>query len=219
MTLSIHGGIAPGTAVILRTAVILGIAGILYAAGDRMTQAEKALTESRAATLHTHRIAQSLKSLANAYELAMNEYYSTVLEYPAYRRKAGAHQASIAAELAALARMQAAGAGMLTELNGAFREMETYRAALESALAGEDKDWDAAREALFKVNVVSVRAIQQADLLARVANEQAAALDTGWQAHQAGALTLLRVAMGLALGLAGLGVAGAVRYRRAACRG
>lgn len=196
--------------------ILLAVAGLLYSASDRLGMVGHAVGESREATLHAYRIAQSLKSLANGYELAMNEYYSTVLEYPVYRQKVATHQAAIETELAALAKVQGGDAGAVAGLHGAFKELETFRAALEGALAGEDKDWDGAREALFKVNVVSVRGIQQADLLARIANERAVALDATWQEHQARALTTMRIALVLALAAAALGIIGAIRCNRIA---
>jgi hypothetical protein len=196
-------------------ALLLAVTGLLYATSDRLDTAARAAGDGREATLHAYRIAQALKSLSNGYELAMNEYYSTVLEYPIYRQKAADHQAAIAQELAALAKLGNIDTAPAAELARAFKEMETYRIALEAALSPDEKDWDAAREALFKVNVVSVRAIQQADILARVADERARSLDRNWQAHQADALTLLRVAMAAAL-VAGIALALACLGRRAA---
>ena len=165
-------------------AILLAIAGITHYSDQQTTMARDAANESRGATLQGFRVAHSLKSLANGYELAMNEYYSTVLDFPTYRKKAADHQAAIQRELATLTGLRTGAPESADALNQAFKEMETYRMALEAALAPSDKDWDAAREALFKLNVVSVRAIQQADTLATVAGERATALDADLQASQ-----------------------------------
>lgn len=203
------------TMAVVAAVLTLVAAGLVYSASDRLSLAGKAAGEARSATLHAYRIAQALKSLANGYELAMNEYYSTVLEFPAYRQKAADHQAAIQRELAMLGKLGAGDAGAVAELNRAFKEMESFRAALESALSAADRDWDGAREALFKLNVVSVRAIQQADILARIADERAVALDKGWLDHQAQALTMLRGAMLAALAAGLLIAVGAFRAGRA----
>lgn len=179
--------------------LVLIAAGLIHASSDRLDMAGTAAGEGREATLHSYRIAQSLKSLSNGYELAMNEYYSTVLAFDVYRQKAADHQAAIERDLTALKQLRAGDANAVTELTRAFKEMETFRIALEGALSSVDKDWDGAREALFKLNVVSVRAIQQADNLARIADERAVALDRDWQEHQSKALTMLRVAMAATL--------------------
>ena len=190
-------------------------AGLMYSASDRVSMAGKAAGEARVATLHSYRIAQSLKSLANGYELAMNEYYSTVLDFPVYQKKAAEQKAAIDRELSTLASLKDGDVNTVAELNGAFREMETYRLALERALSGTDKDWDGAREALYKLNVLSVRTIQQADTLARIADERAVALDKGWMDHQSQALITLRIAMALAIAAAILTLSGALRAKRA----
>jgi hypothetical protein len=195
--------------------IVLAVAGLLYSASDRMSMAGRAAADSREATLQAYRIAQSLKSLANGYELAMNEYYSTVLEFSGYQKKATEQKAAIDRELAALATLKDGDTTGGAELNRSFREMETYRLALESAMSGADKDWDGAREALYKLNLLSVRTIQQADTLARVADERAQALDKDWLAHQSQALDSLRVAMVLALATAVLILSGALRAKRA----
>jgi hypothetical protein len=178
---------------------VLIAASLIHASSDRLGMASTAAGEAREATLHSYRIAQSLKSLSNGYELAMNEYYSTVLEFHVYRQKAADHQAAIERELTALAKLGTGDATAVAKLTRAFQEMEAFRAALEGALSSADKDWDGAREALFKLNVVSVRAIQQADILARIADERAVALDRDWQELQSEALTMLRVAMAVVL--------------------
>lgn len=179
--------------------ILLAVAGLVYTANERISQASASTAEALESTLRGHRTAQTLKSLASGYELAMNEYYSTVLDFPVYRRKTAEHQSAISQELATLEKLKGGDAQATAELGRAFKEMETYRLALEAALAADDKDWDAAREALFKINVVSVRAIQQTDVLSRVASERATALDRDWQSHQAQAATSLHIAMGATL--------------------
>lgn len=194
--------------------VVLIAAGLMYSASDRLSMAGKAAAGAREATLHSYRIAQALKSLANGYELAVNEYYSTVLELPVYQRKVADHQSAIERELAMLAKLGTGDAYAVAELNRAFNEMKTFRIELEGALSATQKDWDGAREALFKLNVVSVRAIQQADILARIADERAVALDHGWQEHQSQALAVLRYAIATALVAAILAAIGSLWFGR-----
>lgn len=174
-------------------------AGLSFWAGAQLSSAHKASGASREATFKSYRIAQSLKSSIAGYELTMNEFYSTVLAFPAYQKKATTHKANIEQELAALATMQEGQAATATELSKIHGEMDSYRLSLESAMTSEDKDWDRAREALFKMNVLSTRAIHQADLLGQSAGDRATALDMTWQAHQMQAFLLLRIAATLAL--------------------
>lgn len=81
-------------------------------------------------------------------------------------------------------------------------------------MTSADKDWDRAREALFKINVLSTQAIYQADLLGQSASERATALDISGQAHQAQALLLLRIAALLALVTGGAMLLGTLRLGR-----
>lgn len=203
------------TVATVSTIIVFVAVGLIYAANDRLSIATKEASGAREATLYSYRIAQSLKSLASGYELAMNEYYSTVLEYPAYQEKTTAHQAAIKRELAMLAKLGAGDANASAELYRAFNDMESFRIALEKSLSAVDKDWDGAREALFKLNVVSVRAIQQADILARVADERVVAMDQGWLEHQSQAQAVLQGSMAAALTAAMLFVFGAMRFGRA----
>lgn len=172
-------------------------AGSAYLAGQQMDQADETADAAQAATFKSYRIAQSLKALAAGHELTMNEFYSTVLEFPTYQKKSAAQKVAIENELSALVELQQDDAA--SELARLFTEMDRFRLDLENAMTGDQTDWDAAREALFKLNVLSVQAIQQADFLGQSASQRAAALDTGSQIHQSRALLWLRVSMALAL--------------------
>jgi len=190
-------GIRTGAGMV--TVIALAIAALMYLANDRMSQAGQTAAEAREATLHTYRVAQSLKSLIHGYELVINEYYSTVLELPNYRKKAAETKTAIDGELAALARLNTGDATAVADLDAAFKEIEALRLELEAALSGEDKNWDLAREALYKLNVVAVRAVQPADRIAHIAGEQSVAMDAAWQGQQAQALRIMQIAMLLAL--------------------
>jgi len=183
--------------------IALIAAGFSYWAGEQVSMAGKEAGDAREATFKSYRVAQSVKSLAAGYELTMNEFYSTVLEFPAYQKKSTEQRAAIERELAALATLQEGGATTATELTRIYKEMDSFRLGLENAMTSEEKDWDRAREALFKINVLSTQAIHQADLLGQSTNERAAALDMSGQASQSQALLLLRIATALAL-LAGV---------------
>lgn len=177
------------------TVTLLITAGLLFHTGDNLNMASKVAGGAREATLHSYRIAQALKSLSSGYELAVNEYYSTVLDFPVYQRKATEHQAAIERELLTLEKLGTGDAKAVAEMKRAFSEMQVFRKAVETALSAKEKDWDGAREALFKLNLVSIYAIQQADTLSHIAEENAASLDQSWQMQQTQALSLLRSAM------------------------
>ena len=78
----------------------------------------------------------------------------------------------------------------------------------------DEQDWDRAREALFKLNVLSVQAIQQADFLGISASERATALDTRWQAQQSQSIRLLNITTALAVLVGVLLMVGALRTGR-----
>lgn len=179
--------------------VTLIAAGLAYWAGEQVSLAGKEGSETRDVTFKSYRAAQSLKSLAAGYELTMNEFYSTVLEFPAYQVKSSAQRTAIDAELASLATTQDGGATTAAQLTQIYKEIDGFRVALESAMTSADKDWDRAREALFKMNVLSVQAIHLANLLGNSANDRATALEKSGQAAQTQALLLLRIAALLAL--------------------
>ena len=182
---------------ILAAIITLSAAGLSYWAGEQINLAGKENVEAREATFKSYRAAQSLKALTAGYELAMNEFYSTVLEFPAYQKKSSEQRTAIERELATLATLQDGGVATATELTRLYKEMDSFRRGLETAMTSADKDWDRAREALFKLNVLSTQAIRQADLLGQSTNERATALDMRWQAYQQQSLTLLRVVMAL----------------------
>lgn len=195
----------------LAALIALIAAGLSYWAGEQISMAAKDGSETRDATFKSYRIAQSLKSLAAGYELTMNEFYSTVLEFPAYQKKSSDQKKSIDLELAALSTHQEGEAATAAELTRLYKEMDSFRLSLEGAMTSADKDWDRAREALFKLNVLSVQAIYQADLLGQSASERAAALDMRGQANQSQAILLLRIAAILALVAGVVMLVGAIR--------
>ena len=100
-------------------------------------------------------------------------------------------------------------------LSQRFKQMEGFRQELDGAMTSDEKDWDRAREALFKLNVLSVQVIQQADFLGNSASERATALDARWQAQQSQAILLLNVTTALAVLVGVMLVFGAMRARRA----
>ncbi|MBT9568546.1 MAG: hypothetical protein IV085_09640 [Thiobacillus sp.] len=178
--------------------VALIMAGLSFWAGQKISMAGKTAEAAREVTFKSYRIAQSLKALAAGYELTMNEFYSTVLTYPVYREKSAAQKIAIESELAALEGLHQGDTATVVELTQRFREMENFRQELDSALTRDEQDWDRAREALYKLNVLSVQAIQQADFLGRSASERATSLDSRWQAQQSQSILLLNVVTALA---------------------
>lgn len=172
------------------------VGGLVYIAGDRLHSAGGEGNAALAASLDGYRHAQALKAQAAGYELTMNEFYSTVLDAPAYQKKVLQQKTAIEQELVALAGTERDGK-TVAELHRIYKDMEGFRQGLESALSGADKDWDRAREALFKLNLLSIQAIQQAEVLAQVSRDQAVNLDKTWQSGLTQALTLLNLALGV----------------------
>ncbi len=191
--------------------VALTAAGLSFWAGEQISLAGKEGSNARAATFQSYRAAHALKSLAAGYELTMNEFYSTVLEFPAYQKKSSAQKSAIDGELVVLATLQQDGAATAAEFTRLYKDMNGFRQILESAMTSAEKDWDRAREALFKMNVLSSQAIYQADLLSQSASERAAALDTSWQLHQSQALLFSRLAAALAVIAGAIAMVGAFR--------
>ena len=209
-------GIRAGAAVV--AAILMTAVALVHLASGRMGMAGEAAAQARSATLHTYRAAQSIKSLIHGYELTINEYYSTVLELPEYRQKIVGLKAKIDGELQALTKQNTSPAQAVVQLDEAFGQIEALRLELEGALDGENKDWDLAREALYKLNLVSLQAVQSPDIIARVAEERAAEMDAAWQDHQSRALWQMRLAMMLVLVAGILMLAGAFRAGRASAR-
>ena len=199
----------------LAAVVALLVAGLSFWAGQQISMAGKTADAARDATFQSYRIAQSLKALAAGYELTMNEFYSTVLTYPVYQKKSAAQKAAIELELAALNGLPEGNTATVAELTKRFGEMEGFRQELDSAMTRDDQDWDRAREALFKLNVLSVQVIQQADFLGRSASERATVLDTSWQAQQSQSILLMRTTTALAVLVGVMLVFGAMRARHA----
>ena len=203
------------SAAVIAALLVFIVAGLAYFAADRINLASKGAGDGRDAMFQSYRVAQSLKALAAGYELTMNEYYSTVLEFPAYQKKSADQKLEIERELAALAALPDGGAETKAEFARLYQEIDTYRRSLEDAMAAPEKDWDRAREALYKLNVISVQVIHRADALGQIASESATALDQGWQARQFDALQLLRIAILISLAAGVALLFGAVRSGRA----
>ena len=121
-------------------AVLLVAAVFAVTAINRMDTSRVAAEEEREATLHTFRSAQTLKSLIHGYELAINEYYSTVLELPEYQTKATALKSAIDRELVALSKRNTRPETEVSRLNVAVQEIETLRRELDKALTGPSQD-------------------------------------------------------------------------------
>lgn len=174
-------------------------AGLVYQAKGHLNMADKAASEAREATFHTYRIAQTIKTLIHGYELSINEYYSTALKFPDYQKKSAEFKQAIQSEMSDLERLKTGDAKTMADLKAALDEIEGMRVELEGALASENRDWDLAREALYKLTVVSVRVAQPSEQLASFAAEQAVALDAVWRDQQSQAQMKMRIALILAL--------------------
>ena len=196
------------------TLIALIVASLSFCSGQQISMAGKTADAAREATFKSYRISQSLKALAAGYELTMNELYSTTLAFPVYQKKSAAQKVAIERELAALHDLHEGDTAAVAELTQRFREMERFRQELERAMTRDEQDWDRAREALFKLNVLSVQAIQQADFLGISASERATALDTRWQAQQSQSIRLLNITTALAVLVGVLLMFGALRTGR-----
>jgi hypothetical protein len=157
---------------------------------------------------HSPRIAVQLsyrlQSLTTAYELVLNEYYSTVIDETRYRTKLGSLQLSIDSDIAtlgALSKPEYAAAGH--EIRRSIGDIEKYRQLLDKAMQEGSRDWDAAREALFKVNILSTQAIEVASRLAKASTEHGTALETSIAQLQQQAQWFM-IAAAIAAGLLGV---------------
>ena len=185
---------------ILAALLILAVTALVYQASDQMRNADQSAQSAREASLHSYRAAQSLKALTAGYELTMNEFYSTVLDFSAYQKKADEQRAAIAQELSDLSKLPDGDTKTIDEISKLYKDIDVYRADLEQALSGTgSQDWDRAREALYKANVLSVQAIHRADVLGKLAQDQALSLDKHWQLEGSQAQFLLRIVMALSL--------------------
>ncbi len=185
---------------IIAALIVLAVAGLAYSAGGQMRVADAGAQNAREASLHAYRAAQSLKALTAGYELTLNEFYSTVLEFSAYTKKSGEQKAAIERELTTLSTLPDADPKAIAQIRQLYQEIDIYRLDLENALnTTEGQDWDRAREALYKMNVLSLQAIHRADEIGKYANDRALALDKRWQADGSQALMLLHAATGLAV--------------------
>lgn len=200
---------------LLAAFIALVVAGLSFWSGQQINMAGQTAEAARTTTFTSYRIAQSLKAMAAGYELTMNEFYSTTLSFPTYQEKAAAQKAAIEKELAALATLDEGDTATVAALTQRFKEMEPFRQELESALTGNEQDWDRAREALFKLNVLSVQAIQQADFLGRSASERATSLESNWRAQQSQTLMTLNTTTALSMLVGVMLVLGALRSRSA----
>ena len=188
------------TIALIAALIVLAVAGLAYSAGGQMRIADAGAQSAREASLHAYRSAQSLKALTAGYELSLNEFYSTVLEFSAYTKKSGEQKAAIERELATLSTQPDADPKAIAQIRQLYKEIDNYRLDLEKALTAADgQDWERAREALYKLNVVSVQAIHRADEIGRFAHDRAVALDKRWQADGSQALMLLHAATGLSV--------------------
>lgn len=157
---------------------------------------------------HSPRVAVQLsyrlQSLTTAYELALNEYYSTVIDEARYRSKIQALQQSIDSDIAtlgSLSKIEYAAAGH--EIRRSMSEIEKFRQRLDKALQDGSRDWDAAREALFKINILSTQAIEIASRIAKASVEHDNALEASIAYRQQQARWML-VAAAIASGLLGV---------------
>lgn len=185
------------------------VALVAFFAFFKLGQAGANLRAAREANFQSYRLANHLQAQVVGYELAMNEYYSTVIDRPRYQEKAAELRLAIDADLQKLLGQEAGDSGpMAGTLKRLVLEMDTFRISLEKAMTGNAPDWEVAREALFKVNILSAQTIQQAALLAERTAKEATALDAAWQSRQAEAQSLAASAAAGAALLAGLAVLG-----------
>jgi hypothetical protein len=188
------------TIALIAALIVLAVAGLAYSAGGQMRLADAGAQSAREASLHAYRVAQSLKASTAGYELTLNEFYSTVLDFSAYAKKSAEQKATIERELSILATLPDAEPKAIAQIRQLYKDIDNYRADLEKALtAAGGQDWDRAREALYKMNVLSVQAIHRADEIGQFANDRAVALDKRWQEDGSQARMLLNAATGLAV--------------------
>jgi hypothetical protein len=154
-------------------AIILLVAGLCFAALQKPDLAAKSSEEISLTSLESNRLVHRLQSLTIAYELTINEYYSTVINLARYKEKSSALRLAIDSELAKLAKLPGSGnINAAKEIQRLTAEIDTFRISFDRALDENNQDWDAARESLFKINILSAQAIELAAKLAESSKER-----------------------------------------------
>ena len=154
----------PFVALLLSCAIL----AITLMAQSRLNSLDKATTELTGTNRDASLLALRLQALTVNFELTLNEYYSTVIEEKRYLEKSSNQRQAIDAELTRLnALRESEYTQASNELKNLMRDIENYRIQLDKAMVASDRDWDAAREALFKINILSTQAINLASEIAK----------------------------------------------------
>ena len=131
------------------------------------------------------RLSLDLKAQTTAYELVLNEYYATVIDTERYRQKATAIRQAIEHTLDGLKNLGNQDYTLAEkELGNLLREIDQQRPPLENALQENQRDWEKAREMLFKINITSAQVIELASKTALSATEKADLLAKQQQTQQ-----------------------------------
>lgn len=160
---------------LLTALAVLILAGLTWRNLDEASSQNASLRKTaQSASQLTYR----LQALTTAYELTLNEYYSTVIDETRYREKVVQLLHAIESDIARLAKLDARENQLTSnELTQQLAEMEKRRTQLNQAMLEPTRDWDVAREALFKINILSTQAIETAAKAASASDEKIQMLD------------------------------------------
>ena len=172
---------------------VLVLSGLAWFHGNQTVQQTAALKQAPRTALQ---ISYRLQAQTVAYELALNEYYSTVIDKGRYQEKVRLIQQAIEADLGQLVALP--GPEYLQRgkrIQEIINEAEKFRRALDQALDERQRDWDAAREALYKINILSTQAIEVAVQLTQAASEQEAGIESMLAQQHRQSLNMLAIAL------------------------
>lgn len=187
---------------LLSIALLLSFAMLILVviANINLKSLDKAATELTSTNRSASLLSLRLQALTIDFELTLNEYYSTVIDQRLYLDKSASLRRSIDADLVRLNTLPEREYTLASEeLKQLMNEIEKYRSLLDKAMGVSDRDWDAAREALFKINILSIQAIKVASETAKFSEKRGENLSSTVFAEQQDIQLLLYAAIILAL--------------------
>jgi len=186
----------PFVALLLSFAIL----AITLIAQNRLNSLDMAATALTSSNRNASLLLLRLQALTVNYELTLNEYYSTVIEEKRYLEKSSNLRQAIDTELTRLSALREREYTQASnELRNLMDNIEKHRSQLDEAMLANNRDWDAAREALFKINILSTQAINIASEIAKFSEARGEQLGSTVLAEQKGIQILFYWSIAIAL--------------------
>lgn len=168
------------------------ILAITLIAQSRLNSLDKVATELTSTNRNASLLVLRLQALTVNFELTLNEYYATVIDEKRYLEKSLNLRQAIDTELSRLSALPELDYTQASnELKNLMSDIEKHRSQLDKAMVASDRDWDAAREALFKINILSTQAIKIASEITKSSEARGEQLGLTVLAEQQGIQMLL----------------------------